>query len=516
MTMEVDVLIEMDGVANRRERISVDGAMSVGRASYSTLFLDGDLVSRTHALIEINDDGVRVEDTSSNGTRAGEKLLRRTSAVVPYGTPIVVGGYTLYVNPAKRRLVETVATIPAPPPVPGDLGTKLESILPPATRSRLIPPPIVGAFDTVDGPSPESKPSGSDSHPVLTVPNVFDELLEDASVSRIMVIDWQTAFIERAGRRTKSHLRFADDAEVRAAAEQLLARADVRVSRPRREYRARLPDGTRVQVVLSPPATKGTCVTIDKANGAGLGAEQLVAAGALSMPMRNFLERCTKARKNIILSGGAGSGKTSMLRMLGAVVPTDERIVLIEEAPEVDLQQPHVVSLRVSDSAYGDGSELAELVRAGCAMRPDRVLCGDCRGKATLELLHAMTAFDGTMFCLSAASPAEAIARMEAAVRVGGYDMAQSALRELMAASMHLMVHTSSFADGSKRVTEVHEIRGLDERGRLMLHPIYEFEQSGVSASGAVLGEHRSTGYKPSFLAELTAKGLLRAGDAPL
>jgi Flp pilus assembly CpaF family ATPase len=519
--MEVDVLIEADGVSPRRERISVDGAMSVGRASYSTLFLDGDLVSRTHALIDIEDEGLRVEDTSSNGTRAGDKLLRRSSTQVAYGTPIQIGMYTLYVSPARRQGTDKM-TIPAPsasaPPsvdVPGP---------PPLPKSTPVP-----ARPAPSGPPPKPlSPAGAlpaearvelrtalasgGSSPTQTV---FDRLLGDPSVSKVMVVDPQTVFIVQAGKRKKSPVGFADDRDVRTSLERLLIHANVRMAPEQRVLDARLPDGTRVQAVFSPPAERGTCVTIRRPASTPWTAEALVTAGCLDAAMAKFLDRCVRARKNIVVTGGAASGKTALLGMLTASIPTDERVVVVEDGPELALRQPHVVVLRCQGTAT-DGSETRDLLRAAMSIEPDRVVLGACRGIEALDLVQAMNTFDGSMTTVNAASPAEAIARVEAGVRAGGFDPPASALRHMLAASMHVLIQMARYPDGSRRVLEVDEVRGLDERGRLVMHPVFEFEQTGQTATGAVTGEHRATGYQPSFVGEFSSRGLLKPGEAPM
>ena len=619
--VEVDVLIESEA-GSRRERLRLEGAFTVGRTAGNSLCLEGDLISRTHVLIDVGAHALRVEDRSSNGTMAGDVLLRRRAAEVPYGTPIVVGNYTLYVQPVQpgapghppplagpppvpsHGRVEgptTMSRAPtvsfgAPPPAPSSPGTFNPPTfgVPPAVPSRpQIPPPLPSrpralgdghghghaqpGRPTMPAPPPEAAAGESESalrreihakllenldlakmdaakiddpsmRPrVLTAlrrivqqldariaPTVnrdmligeladealglgpLERFIADATISEIMVVDPNTIYVEQGGKLIRADARFTDDERVRAVIERIVTPLGRRIDESSPLVDARLKDGSRVNAVIRPLALKGSCITIRKFAKTPLTVDKLIGFGALTEQMARFLTRSVICKKNVIISGGTGSGKTTLLNVLSSAIPDDERIVTIEDAAELQLTQPHVVSLETKPANMEGRGEytIRDLVRNALRMRPDRIVVGECRGGEALDMLQAMnTGHDGSLTTTHANSPSEAIARIETLVLMGGVELPSRAIREQIASSIHLVVQQSRFSDGSRRIAAVSEVSGIDEHGQIEIRPIFEFVRTGTGPTGKVLGEHRATGYLPSYLDAFIIAGLVRRGE---
>jgi pilus assembly protein CpaF len=282
---------------------------------------------------------------------------------------------------------------------------------------------------------------------------------------------------------------------------------------------ARLRDGSRVNAIIRPLALRGSCITIRKFARTPLTMARLVELHALDQRMATFLLRSVKGKKNIVISGGTGSGKTTLLNVLSAAIPEAERIVTIEDAAELRLAQPHVVSLETRPpNLEGRGeTTIRDLVRNALRMRPDRIVVGECRGGEALDMLQAMnTGHDGSLTTTHANSAREAVARLETLVLMAGLELPVRAVREQIAGSVNLIVQQSRLSDGSRRVTGISEVVGIDEDGEVELRPIFEFRRRGTSEGGAVLGEFLATGYLPSFLGELIVRGLIPKGEAYL
>jgi pilus assembly protein CpaF len=588
--VEVDVLIEVEGGPSRRERLRVEGALSVGRTTVNTLCLEGDLVSRTHVLIDVGQSALRVEDRSSNGTMAGDLLLRHRAAEVPYGTPIVVGNYTLYVSPASHAVAPTAPSFGAPPPAPS-LGVPsfgapplpsarppplparaAAAAPPPPVKSESVPRPNVPAPPSADAASVESeiqlrreihakllenldlakldatKLDDPSMRPrVLTAlrrivkqldariaPSVdrdqligeladealglgpLERFLADPTISEIMVVDPSTIFIEQGGKLVRAQARFTDDERVRAVIERIVTPLGRRIDESSPLVDARLKDGSRVNAVIKPLALRGSTITIRKFARVPLTIDKLIGFGALTEQMGRFLTRSVICKKNIIISGGTGSGKTTLLNILSSAIPGDERIVTIEDAAELQLKQPHVVSLETRPANMEGRGEytIRDLVRNALRMRPDRIVVGECRGGEALDMLQAMnTGHDGSLTTTHANSPVEAIARIETLVLMGGVELPSRAIREQIAASIDLVVQQSRFSDGARRITAVSEVTGIGDEGQIEMRPIFEFVRTGTGPGGKVLGEHRATGYLPTFLDAFIVGGLVRRGE---
>jgi pilus assembly protein CpaF len=344
----------------------------------------------------------------------------------------------------------------------------------------------------------------------------LEAFLANPKISEIMVVDSQTIFIEQKGKLVRADARFTDDEAVRAVIERIVTPLGRRIDESTPLVDARLKDGSRVNAVIKPLALKGSCITIRKFSKSPLRLQDLVGFGAMTEQMGRFLQRSVKAKKNIVISGGTGSGKTTLLNVLSAAIPEDERIVTIEDAAELQLSQPHVVSLESKPpNMEGKGEyTIRDLVKNALRMRPDRIVIGECRGGEALDMLQAMnTGHDGSLTTTHANSPREAIARLETLSLMSGLDLPARAIREQIANSVHLVVQQTRFNDGSRRVTNIAEVCGIDDNGEIILREIFKFVRTGTNSEGKVVGDFRATGYLPSFLDVFIAYGLVQGSD---
>ena len=279
---------------------------------------------------------------------------------------------------------------------------------------------------------------------------------------------------------------------------------------------ARLRDGSRVNAVIRPLALRGSAITIRKFSKTPLTLEKLIEFGALTEAMGRFLTRCVKAKRNVVISGGTGSGKTTLLNVLSAAIPSDERIVTIEDAAELQLGQPHVVSLETRPpNMEGKGEyTIRDLVKNELRMRPDRIVVGECRGGEALDMLQAMnTGHDGSLTTTHANSPREAVTRLETLVLMSGLELPVRAIREQIAGAVHVLVQQSRLSDGSRKVTSITEVTGIDDEGEIELVPIFQFIRTGTGPNGKVEGEFRATGFLPTFLNQFLVMGLVKQGE---
>jgi len=344
----------------------------------------------------------------------------------------------------------------------------------------------------------------------------LESLLADPNVSEIMVVDANTIYVERKGKLSLTDVRFTDETRVRAVVERIVTPLGRRIDESCPLVDARLPDGSRVNAIIRPLAIRGSCITIRKFSRKPLTLPRLVELFTISEAMDRFLRRSVLAKKNILISGGTGSGKTTLLNALSAAIPSDERIVTIEDSAELQLEQPHVVALETrSANMEGKGDySMRDLVRNALRMRPDRIVVGECRGGEALDMLQAMnTGHDGSLTTTHANSAREALARIETLVLMAGIDLPARAIREQIASSIQVIVQQSRLPDGSRKVTTIAELSGLDASGEFVLRPIYEFSRTGTGAQGQVLGEFAATGYLPSFLNQFIVRGLVQPGE---
>jgi len=616
--MNILVVIESQSGGKRSIQLRANGPLSIGREADCGLRIKSDLISRRHAVVEFSGTAIRVEDRSTNGTLAGDQLLKRTSAWVPFGTPIVVGDHTLTfqsAGPPGRETTpdRTMGSSASHHPPPGAATTHLSH--PPVQQQQPMyrPPPGQAPHPSAPhhpmpappGPPPMERsrshhppPAARDaSHPqaaqqpaaparrkrspdqdavndlrreihkqllehldlaavsnkqledpsmrpkVITalrrivelmgtrvpasvdrdrmVGELADEalglgplehLLADPSVTEIMVVDPDTIYIERNGKIVLSDQRFTDDERVRAVIERIVTPLGRRIDESSPLVDARLKDGSRVNAVIKPIALRGSCITIRKFAKVPLTLDKLYGYGAISPQMGRFLTRCVIAKKNIIISGGTGSGKTTLLNILSAAIPEDERIVTIEDAAELQLAQPHVVSLETRPANMEGKGEysIRDLLKNAMRMRPDRVVVGECRGGEALDMLQAMnTGHDGSLTTTHANSPSEALKRIETLCLMAGIDLPSRAVREQIAGSINVVVQQTRLSDGARKVSAIAEVVGLDEELNFELVPIYQFVRTGTGPKGEVQGDFRATGYLPSFLNDFIVKGLI-------
>ncbi len=334
-------------------------------------------------------------------------------------------------------------------------------------------------------------------------------LLNDPSISEIMVNGAHQVFCERDGVIRLTDRRFRDEAHVRRIADRILAQIGRRVDEASPLVDARLTDGSRVNVTI-PPATPG-CVTmtIRKFRGDRQGMDDLLHAGAFDRRMQYFLNICVENKKNMLVAGGTGSGKTTLLNALSASIPSSERIVTIEDPVELSLQQSHVIAMeaRPPDLRGMHAITQGDLLRNALRMRPDRIIVGEIRGAEAFDMLQAMnTGHDGSLSTVHANSPSDALARVANMVLMAGLDLPVSAIREQLASAVHLIVQLQRFPDGARRVVKIAEITGLEGQS-VSLQEIFTFQAEGRGDDNRIRGSFHATGLRPTFSEALLARG---------
>ncbi len=334
-------------------------------------------------------------------------------------------------------------------------------------------------------------------------------LIEDEEITEIMVNGPKKVFIERKGRLSKTNVTFADDDAVIRVIEKIISPLGRRIDNDSPTVDARLPDGSRVNAVVQPCAIDGPIITIRKFKKDKLTVEQLIQYGSLTKSMAEFIRACVIGRLNIIISGGTGSGKTTLLNVLSGYIPEEERIVTIEDAAELKLQQDHVVRLETKP-ANSEGQHavtIRDLVRNSLRMRPDRIIVGECRGGESLDMLQAMnTGHDGSLTTLHANAPRDALSRLETMCMMSGMALPVKVIREQVASAIDVIVQQTRLRDGSRRVTAITEVAGM-EGDTVVLTDIFKFEQTGIAPDGKVLGELKPTGIRPLFSPRLETAG---------
>jgi len=334
-------------------------------------------------------------------------------------------------------------------------------------------------------------------------------LLDDPDVSEIMVNGPKKIFIEKKGQLTKSEITFDDDDHVMRIIDRIIMPLGRRVDFDSPTVDARLPDGSRVNAVVRPVSIDGPSITIRKFRKDKLKVEDLIAFESITKQMADFLEACVKARFNIVISGGTGSGKTTLLNVVSGFIPEGERIVTIEDAAELQLQQDHVMRMETKP-ANADGMHavtIRELVKNSLRMRPDRIVVGEVRGGEALDMLQAMnTGHDGSLTTVHSNSPRDAISRLETLVLMAGMDLPLKVVRTQISSAIDLIVQQTRLKDGKRKVTAITEVAGM-EGDVVVLTDIFKFNQTGVTSDGQVLGELQPTGIRPNFTPRLIAAG---------
>jgi pilus assembly protein CpaF len=340
-------------------------------------------------------------------------------------------------------------------------------------------------------------------------------LLDDPDVSEIMVNGPNKVYIEKKGQLSRSPIKFEDNDHVLRIIDRIILPLGRRVDADSPTVDARLPDGSRVNAVILPVSIDGPSITIRKFRKEKLTVDQLINFGSLTVTMAEFLRACVVCRLNIIISGGTGSGKTTLLNVLSTNIPQNERIVTIEDAAELQLQQEHVVRLETkTPNVDGRGAvTIRDLVRNSLRMRPDRIVVGEVRGGEALDMLQAMnTGHDGSLTTIHANSPRDALSRLETLIMMAGMDLPLKIVRQQISSAVDLIVQQTRLRDGTRLVTAITEVAGM-EGDTIVLTDIFRFEQKGVESNGKVIGELKPTGIRPMFYPRLEVAGFKLGSD---
>jgi pilus assembly protein CpaF len=343
----------------------------------------------------------------------------------------------------------------------------------------------------------------------------LETLLKDPSISDILVNRWDRIYCERRGRLDLSEVTFRDNAHLRQIIDRIVGRIGRRVDETSPMVDARLADGSRVNAIIPPLALDGPAMSIRRFGSKPLRVEDLIRHGAFPQGVMDFLSAAVMARCNIIISGGTGSGKTTLLNSLSRYIPEDERVITIEDAAELQLQQPHVVRLETRPmNTEGKGEvSMRELVKNCLRMRPDRIIIGECRGGETMDMLQAMnTGHDGSMTTVHANTPRDAIARLEVMIAMAGYDIPTRALRTQIANAVQIIIQARRITGGKRKITSVSEICGM-EGDNVQMQEIFSFEQTGVDQEGMAVGRFISTGIRPKAYERIETRGTKLPAD---
>ena len=337
----------------------------------------------------------------------------------------------------------------------------------------------------------------------------LEPLLRDETLTEVMVNGPQQVYIERDGKLELTNVTFQNDEHVMKIIQRIIAPIGRRVDESSPMVDARLADGSRVNAIIPPLSLVGPVITIRKFSATPYTVDDLVRFGTSTPEMFEFLEACVKARLNVFVSGGTGSGKTTMLNILSSFIPDDERIVTIEDAAELQLRQEHVVTLEARPSNIeGKGAvPIRELVRNSLRMRPDRIVVGECRGAEALDMLQAMnTGHDGSMSTGHANTPRDMLSRLETMVLMAGMDLPLRAIREQISSAVDLIVHQNRLKDGTRKIVNITEVQGM-EGDVIVMQDVFVFEQTGVS-EGRIQGRLKPTGIRPHFVERFETMGV--------
>lgn len=545
--MQLTTLI--DGVRTSHELS--DGSYVIGRSPNCRVRLNYPDVSERHAILTVRDGRAILEDLhSANGTYVNGEAV---------DSPVVLdGGMVVQIGESMLRVCEESQVAEPADDVPGAARPESAAV-PPASEADDPPPPdpmrelrrnvqeqiqheLLKRMDmkrlTVQGVDREGLeetarekirqivdevvakgrlPGGIDA--VRLEDDVFneamrlgplEELLADDSVNEIMVNGPDKVYVERHGKLVLSDCQFTDDASVLAVIERIVAPLGRRIDESQPYVDARLSDGSRVNAIIAPLALSGPTITIRKFSKKDLTTEDFVRFGTWTHNAAEFMKLCVLLRKNIIVAGGTGSGKTTLLNLLSGYIPHDERIITVEDAAELRLQQPHVVRLEARPpNIEGRGAvTIRDLVKNCLRMRPDRIIVGECRGGEALDMLQAMnTGHDGSLTTVHANSPRDVISRLETMVLMSGMELPSRAIREQIASAVDVIIHESRMSDGSRKVVAITEVTGL-EGNQIVMQDIFSFRQTGVGERGKILGEFRATGAMPTFFEQLAGRGI--------
>ncbi|MEI6217818.1 MAG: ATPase, T2SS/T4P/T4SS family [bacterium] len=526
----------------------------VGSDEDSRIVLPGPEVSGRHAVLFLNATECWVEDlTSRTGTYVSGHRVEGRSQLL-FGQELVIGPYLLVVRSDTGTV--TLRSPPAPTPVarplpiPGSVETMPAPevrIAPTAAASQHIRSIKAQIHEELVKRLNLKRMAGNrlgeedlrkrvmstvsdivievgsrlppDIKPPALVKEIFDEavglgpledLLADQTVTEIMVNGPDRIFVEKQGKIVLTGLTFLDDASVLAIIERIVSPLGRRIDESQPYVDARLKDGSRVNAIIHPLSLIGPCLTIRKFSKIPFTVQDMIRFGTMTPLMAEFVHGCVLARKNIVISGGTGSGKTSLLNVFSSYLPATERIVTIEDAAELRLTQDHVIRLesRPPNIENKGAVTIRDLVRNCLRMRPDRIVVGECRGGEALDMLQAMnTGHDGSLTTVHANSPRDVISRLETMVLMSGMDLPVRAIREQITSAIQLIVHETRLSDGTRRITNISEVVGL-EGDRVTMQDLFKFEQTGIDPSGRVLGHFMACGTVPTFADEFKKRGI--------
>jgi pilus assembly protein CpaF len=338
----------------------------------------------------------------------------------------------------------------------------------------------------------------------------IEKLLADETVTEIMVNGPHDVWVERRGRLYETMVRFADDAHLRRIITKIASQVGRRIDEASPMLDARLPDGSRINAVLPPLSLSGPILTIRKFGRERYDFEDMIRLGTLTRDAVDLLTACLMAELNILVSGGTGSGKTTLLNAMSSEIPNDQRIITIEDAAELRLNQRHVLRLESRPSNIEGEGEIAirDLVRNALRMRPDRIIVGEVRGAEALDMLQAMnTGHDGSLSTIHANAPRDALSRVETMVLMAGYDLPVRAIRQQVASALELIVHLERMSDGTRRVTAISEVLRM-EGDVITTQDIFRFELDEITTDGSVVGSLKWTGLRPAFVPRLERRGV--------
>jgi pilus assembly protein CpaF len=338
----------------------------------------------------------------------------------------------------------------------------------------------------------------------------LEPLLADSSISDILVNSHSNIYIERRGKLEKTSITFKDDEHLMRVIERIVSTVGRRIDEAQPMVDARLPDGSRVNAIIPPLAIDGPTLSIRRFGTDPLKITALIENGALTKEIAILFEMCVRSRLNVIISGGTGAGKTTLLNALSAFIPADERIVTIEDSAELQLQQPHVVRLETRPPNIEGRGEVTQrdLVKNALRMRPDRIVIGEVRGGEAIDMLQAMnTGHDGSLTTIHANSTRDALARLETMIQMTGMRLSDRAMRQQIASAVNVIIQVARLTDGTRRITSISEITGM-EGEMIAMQEIFQFERTGMDASGRVLGRFRSNGIRPRFAERFAQYGM--------
>ena len=338
----------------------------------------------------------------------------------------------------------------------------------------------------------------------------LEPLLADPTISDILVNSYNTIYIERRGKLELTNVTFKDDEHLMRVIERIVSSVGRRIDESSPMVDARLQDGSRVNAIIPPLSIDGPVLSIRRFGAKPLTMNALIENKALTKEIAEMVEMCVKARLNVVISGGTGAGKTTLLNALSAFIPDDERIVTIEDSAELQLQQPHVVRLETRPPNIEGRGEVTQrdLVRNSLRMRPNRIVIGEVRGGEAIDMLQAMnTGHDGSLTTVHANTPRDALTRLETMIQMTGMTLSERAMRQQIASAIDLVLQVARLSDGCRRVTSISEITGM-EGDIITMQEIFQYERTGVSAQGQVIGRFRATGIRPRFAERLKSCGM--------